>query len=484
MSFHLMFTFLIAIALAKYDIKRKPIVLVPGLYGSNLYVTYDKNIHVPWYCPKSMEDELLWIPTKLVLPPFINCICYLSQCEFDNNTNSIHSIDNVNITVKDFGKRSSVDYIIKGQNHYKNHDSNDKKGFLDFYDNFGSFIDLYVKNGYEVGKDFFVAPYDWRLAPLFVDNFWPQLKNMIEKAYELSGGQKVTLTGFSMGCFMIQQFLAGERIMKYNKGKKVNGRQILTAIKDKKSVVTQRWINKYIEKVILLAPSFGGSLKAYDAILRRYSPLVPFYKSVYIGDFATSGPGFYAHWPNLQIFKGLPLVRGPDGVNYTVDQLRDILASHSNIRPDHVPIMDFAIDIQRSGPIDIGEKIPLTIIYNSKVPTTSFLDYKNGWDHDPIVFIDGKGDGTVPSEGIRYACDNWKSNKRRLICIDLEKNDAKHYQHGALTSNPYVLDLVYKATNGDTDKDSQQWWTTTGKSDVFLESKKVYGKDQKLIQFE
>ena len=478
-----MFVFLNLAIFIKFVLGKKPIVLVPGLYGSNLYVSYDKNVNVPWYCPKTMEDELLWLPTKLVLPPFINCVAYIAQCQLDNDTLQIKNIPSVNITIKDFGRHTSVDYIVKNQDKFKDYDIQEGKKILNFYDNFGSFIDLYVKNGYEVGKDFFVTPYDWRLAPLFVDDFWHQLKNMIEDAYRISNGQKVTLTGFSMGCFMIQQFLAGKRIIDSNKNKKVNGRPILTSIKNPKLAVTQEWIDKYIEKVVFLAPSFGGSLKAYDALLRRFSPLVPFYRSEYIADMATSTPGFYAHWPNLFIFNGVNMVRGPDGENYTVGQLRDLAFNHSNMNPAHVPIMDISMDVQRSAPLDIGDKIPVTIIYNSKVPTTSFLDYKNGWDSDPIRSFDGKGDGSVPAEGIRYACENWKADKRRLICIDLEKNDPKHFEHGALSSNPYVLDLVYKATMGNPDKGEHQWWTKTGKTDIYLESKRLFGVDQEAFSF-
>ena len=51
--------------------------------------------------------------------------------------------------------------------------------------------------------------------------------------------------------------------------------------------------------------------------------------------------------------------------------------------------------------IHLNNKFHQESIYNSKVPTTSFLDYKNGWDHDPVRYFDGQGDGSVPVEGIR-----------------------------------------------------------------------------------
>ena len=455
-----MFLFLV-LALSK-----KPIILVPGLYGSNLYVSYDKKAQVPWYCPKRMDDELLWIRTKYIIPPFINCIARLTQTQFDNDSQTLRNIPGVNITVKDFGGHASVDYVVKNHGKYNENNHKKPKGILTFFDNFKSMMNHFTERGYKIRRDFFVAPYDWRIAPLFIDDYWMQLRNLIENAYNQANGQKVTFLGFSMGCFMIQQFLASQQLLENSRGKFINGRPLWTSVKDQNVIVTDEWKQKYIEKVIFIAPSFGGTLKTFDGMIRRFSPLIPFYRTEYIADMSTSIPGFYSHWPNLQIFNGLDVVRGPDGRNYTVDQLRDLVFNYSNIRPEYVPIMDIAIDLQRYAPIDIGEKIPLAIIYNSRIQTTTFLDYKNGWDHDPIRITDANGDGSVPARGIRYACQNWNAEKRNLICIDLEKDDPKMFEHGSLPVNPLVLDLIYNATNGNPENGQQQWWTKKGKIDV------------------
>lgn len=461
--------FLFALAILVGTISnKKPIVLLPGLYGSNLYVSYNENVKVPWYCPKRMDDELLWIRTKLLLPPFLNCVALLTQVTFDNESKKIHNLPGVNMTVKDFGGRASVDYVIKNQDKFKPYDPHHEKGKLTFFDNFGSMINHFQNNGYEVGKNFLIAPYDWRLAPLFIDDYWINLRNLIEEAYNNSNGQKVTLLGFSMGCFMIQQFLASEKLLKNSQGKTIDGRPVWTSIKDPKVAVSDEWKNKYIEKVVFLAPSFGGSIKAFDGMIRRFSPLVPFYRTEYIADMSTSIPGFYSHWPNLKIFKGLTVVRGPDGQNYTTEQLRDLVFNYSHMRKEYVPIMDIAIDLQREAPIDIGENIPLTIIYNTKIPTTSFLDYKDGWNHDPIRIAEGMGDGSLPARGILYACDHWEHEKRPLVCIDLERNDRKNFKHGALTRQPIVLDLVYNATVGNPVDGDHQWWTKKGKTEINL----------------
>ena len=115
-------------------------------------------------------------------------------------------------------------------------------------------------------------------------------------------------------------------------------------------------IDKYIEKVVFLAPSFSGSLKVYDSMQRRVSPLVPFLRTKSVADMTTSTHGIYSHWPNLVILKGLYVVKAPDGKNYTVEQLRDLVVNYSNIDPSHIPIMDYSIDSQRNTPINIGEK--------------------------------------------------------------------------------------------------------------------------------
>ncbi|KAK8900669.1 hypothetical protein M9Y10_002999 [Tritrichomonas musculus] len=447
---------------------KKPVILLPGLYGSSLYVSYNEKAHVPWYCPKRMDDELLWIRTKFLIPPFLNCMALLTQLTFDNETQQVHNLEGVNITVKDFGGRSSVDYVIKNLGKFIPSHHGHKTGKLTFFDNFGSMIDYFEDRGYEVGKNFFVAPYDWRRAPLFIDDYWIQLRQLIEKIYDNSNGQKVTLLGFSMGCFMIQQFLAGRQLIINNKSKNIDGRPIWTSIKDKNLTVSDSWKKKYIEKVVFLAPSFGGSIKAFDGMIRRFSPLVPFYRTEYIADMSTSIPGFFSHWPNLEIFKGDTVVRGPDGQNYTVEQLRDLVYDHSNIKKDYVPIMDISIDLQRKAPIDIGENIPLTIIYNSKIPTTNFLDYRYGWNHDPIRILNGSGDGSLPAKGIRYVCDHWKTIKRAMVCIDLGKNDYRHFKHGRLTIQPIVLDLIYNATVGNPENGNQQWWMKKGKTEIYL----------------
>ncbi|OHT04666.1 lcat-prov protein [Tritrichomonas foetus] len=244
---------LFAIWLSFVFSKKNPIVLLPPLYGTHLFATYNKT-DIPWYCPKTMNDELLWVSSKFIVPPFYNCLVLLTQGTFDNETNQIKNLPGIDIKVHDFEGEESVSYIINGT--------------FKFIDNYYSLLKYYKQRNYTVGENLFIAPYDWRMAPLFIDDFWPKFQAIIEKAF-IQNNEKVTLLGFSMGTFMIHYFLTEK------------------ASKD--------WISKYVEKVVLLAPSWGGCHQTFDAIFGRFSPVVPIIKNDYVADMVTSLPGFFSH---------------------------------------------------------------------------------------------------------------------------------------------------------------------------------------------
>ena len=93
--------------------------------------------------------------------------------------------------------------------------------------------------------------------------------------------------------------------------------------------------------------------------------------------------------------------------------------------------------------MDIGENIPLAIIYNSGVKTLSFLQ------NIATKYYEGKSDGTFTVDSLLFPCENWSVENRSLVCIDLNKSDEKNFKHSALQSNPLVLDILYNLTSKD-----------------------------------
>lgn len=456
------------------SLNKNPIVLVPGLYGSNLYAKYEKVPNIPWYCPKKMDDELLYIHAKFLIPPLYNCIAYLSQTIYDNESRQVHNLPNVKIGVRDFGGEGSVDYVIKSSSKIQKYqgdisftDRVKQKLTIKYYDSFYGFIQYYIERGYTVGEDFFAAPYDWRIAPLFVDDYWRSFRQLIENAYEKSNGQKVTLIGFSMGCFMIQQFLSSEALL--NKSSTSNTR--IPPIKNIKDIITDEWKEKYIEKVVMLAPSFGGSFKSFDAVFGHFTTLIPEIRNKYFTNMSTSLPSFHSHFPNHQIFDNIPLVRGPDGQNYTARDLTGLVLNHSVIRKEDADVMNVCIDsIQSEVPFDIGENIPLSIVYNTKVNTLSFIDFQNGWDQEPNRTFLQNGDGTVQAEGPKFLCNNWKTENRSLLCIDLNNSDEVNFVHSALPQNNLVQQLLFNLTTRTQQTEKDNWWMRKGKSEIIISS--------------
>lgn len=126
------------------------------------------------------------------------------------------------------------------------------------------------------------------------------------------------------------------------------------------------------------------------------------------------------------------------------------------------PIMDYSLDAQRLAPIDV----PITIIYNSNIPTLNFLDFNKGWNVFPQMYLDGKGDGTLPIEGLRYPCEHWSSKDRALLCIDLNNNNTKHFKHIKLPVNPFVHELLFNNSYDDTSIAVNGWWTVKGKKEI------------------
>lgn len=462
---------------SSFSLDKSPVILVPGLFGSTLYATYDNIRNIPFYCPRKLSDELFWLDTRFIIPPFINCFTLLSQMRFDNETQTIHNFPGVRFGIHDFGGKNSVDYIIRNQGKYQSDimHANTSSGLFSriqqtltkikrkmvFFDQFHSLFTYFEQHNYSIGKTLFSAPYDWRLAPLFIDDFWPNFKHLIETAYKQSNGTKITLIGHSMGCLMIQQFLSAKDQMNMKSSNNFN-RKLISSIKTEKDMVDDNWKNKYIEKVIFLAPNFGGSLIIDEGLIQRFSPLVPFLRNSYIAGMATSVPGIHSNTLNMEIFKDQPIVRDKNGNNYTAKDMFDVIVNNSGIRKQDIPILDRSFDIMRNAPLDIGHNIPLAIIYNSKIPTLSFLDYKNGFDKSPVKYFDLGGDGSLLAKGTRYACDNWSSENRTLLCINLNKRTCDHTR---MTSNRKVIELLFNLTK----KENSKWWKTKGKVDIALD---------------
>lgn len=390
----------------------KPIILLPPLYGTNLWITYNQT-NANWFCPDKVSDELLWVNPKWTVPPMFNCLFQFLQVFWDEENHFFNNRENVTIGIHDFGGEESVRYVVPNVFGY---------GLIR---SFASLIDFLKEKGYVIGKDLFAAPYDWRIAPVGLRDFWPKLHDLVEKVYEQNDNQQVTMFGFSCGGHSLQQFLA-----EYCKD--------------------QSWKDKYIDRAIFLAPSFGGVGQSFPALWEKKFPLLPMIRSKELASMVESMPVVLGHLPNTIVFGNKAIVRSAEDVEYTASQIRDLLVDNKKVTGDNIKILDECQNNLTTRDIS-SPGVPSYIIFNSGAHTDFFAHFKNGWDKPPDM-IPTKGDGTVPARGIKYACKNWPKDKFTVQCLDLYR-DLNSFEHTPLASNPYVHDLIFNLTRSDWHKE-------------------------------
>ncbi|OHT03349.1 Lecithin:cholesterol acyltransferase family protein [Tritrichomonas foetus] len=389
----------------------RPLIIMPGLYGSNLYATYT-DFAKHWYCPKTFEDEIAWVDAKFVVPPLYNCLFEMLACRYDEETQSITSQTNIDIHVHDFG---GVDGISKVAELYS----------WKLIESFGNLVDFLKDRGYEVKKNLFGAPYDWRfgVAGLNKTSFFLEYQQLVEQAYEINGKQKVVLLGYSLGTFVLSHFLG--RLM------------------------TPEWKEKYIERIILLAPALAGSGDTLPVAWNKEFPLIPLITNDIIKQSLEHIPVIHGLFPNHVVYAGDEVIRTPEGQSITPEMLPDFLVQHGKYSGDSEKMLRISEELSKLAPADPG--VDMKIIYNSALPTSFALNFIDGFDQEPEVET-VSGDGTVPSKGPEWIADNWNLNGQYILEeLNLMRND-DDFDHMGIGNNAYVNQLIFDYANKENNR--------------------------------
>ena len=221
--------------------------------------------------------------------------------------------------------------------------------------------------------------------------------------------------------------------------------------------VSEEWKHEYIEKIIFMVPSFGGSMDTFDVLFDQQSPLTPIHNQNMV-DLLQSLPYVHSHLLNEEVYGEIPVVKGPDGTNYTARDLKKLLIDHHKIDSSFYHVMEMGNELTRKAPADVN--MPTAIIYNSGYPTRFLIDFKNGWDQIPVV-IPGKGDGTVPSGAAEWACEHWDHKENPKVCIDFD-NHEERFRHQPMTRNPFIHELLFNMTS------RSDWLNSTGRTDIHM----------------
>jgi len=382
------------------------------MFGSVLYGSND-GFETHWYCSSKFDDSWLWLADYYAILPITNCLANYLSCTVNETTGAPISHPGLNIYTIDFGGDGAIRYLDPGILGYH---------ILPILYNA---LDRFIDAGYQLRTDLFGAPYDWRLNPMNLGPYWNDLKGLIETAYNQNDNTGVALFGFSAGNYVIQQFLT-----KY---------------------VDPEWKAKYVDRAIMLGPSFAGSIEPLLVLLYGRVYFIPVIDSDDIDMMCYTLPTLYAHLPNSQIWGSRAIIQGPDGTNYNAHELFELLKTQKKVPEKYIPIYQTGLPYIDGDVLD--PEIDIYFLFNAAMETPEFIKYEKGWDKD-FTIINGLGDTTISKHGLYFGCDNWKSDHVR-VCHDINTTESG-YEHAKMVTQEDVIELIYQAATSDDWKKSNK----------------------------
>jgi hypothetical protein len=209
--------------------KRYPLLYAGGIGGSALAIKKDNVDNSHWrLCYRtSYEFYDIWI-NLLSLIPFFGQPCWQNDFKpvFDYEKRLVVSKKGITFKPKDFGGLNGIKYLGVGI-------------LSELTSYVAPMMDYFINEaGYIPGKDLRAITYDWRMGPqeLRRDGTFDKIKQLIEQTYMINNNTRVHIAGHSLGAPILSYFLA--------------------------SHVSQEWKDKYIESLISLGGTFGGSPKS------------------------------------------------------------------------------------------------------------------------------------------------------------------------------------------------------------------------------
>lgn len=375
---------------------RQPIFLIPGLMASPLSGSVTGSAY--WYCPRNLTT-LFWVNDLLMIPPLFNCVMdwiRLTWIEAANDVDQLSYVRLISGPIGDVDSVTSVDSFFG----------------IHVFPTYGNLANRFLTLGYVKGQDLFGIPYDWRFGLHQKPAFWANVTKLIEDSVAAQK-EKAVLIGHSMGGMFIHHFLT--------------------------NLTTKEWRLKHIQSAILIAPSVGGSGAAFGALWTGGIPFLSF-----LGNFTETMRhlgGIHIHVPNSQIFADTVVFIDMEGKKHFGADIANILKDNGKLQGKSEKMFDLYATYFTRAPIPLD--VPVSIVYNSGLPTTLTVDRSSGKDK----FVYGRGDMLVNAEGPEYCCSHWKG-ATQVECLNVETNGINS-NHLTLLWNSKVLDFVVRhAVNG------------------------------------
>ncbi|CAC9696369.1 phospholipase, putative [Plasmodium sp. DRC-Itaito] len=214
--------------------------LLPGLGGSTLIAEYkNATIHSCSRYILNSKPFRVWISLSRLLSIQSNIYCTFDtiRLKYDEKKNIYYNQPGVFIDVEKFGNLKGIEYL--------DYFNNTGIGITKYFNVVGQY---FTSHGYVDGESIIGAPYDWRY-PLSQQNY-KILKEHIEYVYEKRNGTKVNLIGHSLGGLYLNFFLS--------------------------RIVSKKWKQKHLSKIIFISTPFKGSVKTIRALIQSRKDFISF----------------------------------------------------------------------------------------------------------------------------------------------------------------------------------------------------------------
>ena len=317
------------------------------------------------WCSKKSDWYTIWFNPSVMIPQFLECFLDNIRLDFDFETNLTRNPPGIEIGVGNFGDTFPVEFITPFE--------------ADIF-GFHSLVEELTYQGYERGRNIYGAPYDFRKAPYDNQQFFLDLKDLIEKTVKTNGGRSCIVVCHSLGCINFLYFLQQQ---------------------------TQSWKDKYIRSWITMGAPFGGAIEPLEALASGNNILRLFiYDQIQFRPIERTFSSLVFLLPDERVWKDTPVLHIKDKVYYARDMetiLKMLGPNEALLRMWKLARRDIknydhpGVEVHCLRGTDMST--PLTIKYND----TQFFP-----DHSKRLY--GWGDGTVP-EVAGDMCLKWSKSR-------------------------------------------------------------------------
>lgn len=360
-------------ASAKLANHLSPVILIPGLLGSRLQARTQKTTRVNVFCSKESDWYDIWLSVRMFLPIAVNCWLDNARMVYDPETGFTKEPPGVEARVPEFGSVESVRHLDKNLPTSTAY--------------FDPLIERYEQLGYTADVNLLAAPYDFRLAPQQMGQYFIDLKALIDNSkYNSPSGKKVTLVCHSMGCTHALVFLRQQ---------------------------TPAWRQANIRKLIALSSPWAGTAKALKALVVGDSLDLPLVGEKNMRMLSRTYPSIAYLLPQAEVFQmpnqnalqsGGPILVQTPARSYKVGDLEDLMRD-LNLTTQYRWFKESSALIK---PLEPLPDVNIDCVQSSNVPTPETLIFRNQQDfpNGDFELVNGNGDGTVNLQSLSV-CNLW-----------------------------------------------------------------------------